>query len=114
MADEEITIPVPLSSAHGDDMLRYLIQTQHDHHKELTAFMATVDEDLDRLFQAITTEIQQVRDELQGQIADLGTENQDLKDRLQAADDSLASVQGRIEGKTSELESNDPPVEPPA
>jgi septal ring factor EnvC (AmiA/AmiB activator) len=110
VADEDITIPVPLASAHPDDMLRYIIETQAQQHKEMKIYMATIDEDLDRLFQGITNEIQQVRDELQGQITDLGTENADLTERLQAADDSLAAVQQRIEGKTAELEANDPPT----
>jgi chromosome segregation ATPase len=112
VTEEEITIPVPLASAHQDDMLRHLIRTQHNHHKELTHFMASIDESLDRLFQGITTEIQQVRDELQGQISDLGSENETLRGALQKADDTLAGVQERIDSKSTELEENDPPVEP--
>jgi septal ring factor EnvC (AmiA/AmiB activator) len=76
--------------------------------------MASIDESLDRLFQGITTEIQQVRDELQGQITDLGTENETLRGALQKADDTLAGVQERIDSKSTELEANDPPAEPPA
>jgi septal ring factor EnvC (AmiA/AmiB activator) len=107
-------ITVAASSATTEQLLNTILQTLETQHQETITHMATIDEDLDRLFQAITTEIQQVRDGLQQQITDLGTENSGLKDQLQAADDSLASVQQRIEGKTSELEANDPPAQPPA
>jgi septal ring factor EnvC (AmiA/AmiB activator) len=79
---------------------------------ELEKHMADINASLDRLSGAISTEIQQVRDELQGIIDNLGEENADLRAQLEAQVSSLTSAAARVDSMSSDLEANDPaPVE---
>lgn len=81
--------------------------------KEMEKYMAPLNESLDRLASAISTELQQVRDEMQSTVDSLGAENEDLRAQLQAHVDSIDSAKNRIDGMSSDLEANDPQPEPP-
>src|SRR6478752_1472132 len=81
--------------------------------------MATFDEAVTTLFTDIANQIQQVKDSLDESIAGLSAENADLKAQLQARSDELATLQetvtseqARIEGKSEELQADDPQPEP--
>lgn len=96
---------------------------------ELEKHMATLNESIDRLTSAITTEIAQVRAEAQANLeaaqaalAEASADNAELTTALQAEVDrntslvgTIDSAQGRIDSISSDLEANDPappPVEP--
>lgn len=78
--------------------------------------MATLNEAVSTLFTDIANQVQAGLDET---IANLSAENADLKADLQARSDELASLQetvtseqARIEGKSEELQADDPQPEP--
>ena len=82
--------------------------------KEMEKYMAPLNESIDRLASAISTELQQVRDEMQSTVDSLGAENEDLRAQLQGHVDSIDNAKNRIDTMSSDLEANDPaPEEPP-
>jgi len=81
--------------------------------------VATLNESVSTLFTDIANQIQQISAGLDETIANLSAENADLKADLQARSDELASLQetvtseqARIEGKSDELQADDPQPEP--
>ena len=81
--------------------------------------VATLNESVTTLFTDIANQIQQISAGLDETIANLSAENADLKADLQARSDELTSLQetvtseqARIEGKSEELQADDPQPEP--
>ena len=81
--------------------------------------VATLNESVTTLFTDIANQIAQVQGSLDETIANLSAENSDLKADLQARSDELATLQetvtseqARIEGKSDELQADDPEPTP--
>jgi septal ring factor EnvC (AmiA/AmiB activator) len=96
---------IPLSEQNARQLILYTVLPQLE---ELRTGMTDANASLDRLFQDITTEIQQIRDQLASTINSLTTENADLKSQLQSQVDKLDAVVARVDDKSTELEANDP------
>ncbi len=75
--------------------------------------MATLNESVTTLFTDIANQIQQISAGLDETIANLSAENADLKaDELASLQETVTSEQARIEGKSEELQADDPQPEP--
>jgi len=104
----------PAQGRHLETLEQFQILTNR-----MEFLVATLNESVSTLFTDIANQIQQISAGLDETIANLSAENADLKADLQARSDELASLQetvtseqARIEGKSEELQADDPQPEP--
>lgn len=102
-------ITVPIATATTKQLLIHAL----DRLTTLEDNMAQITAALDRLRGSVTTEIQQVSDQLNLIIADLTSENEGLRAQLTEAAASLDQAVAGVNALADELDANDPQPETP-